>query len=84
MGYKKVSVTVPDALYKELREIATRRNMKLSHLVSDAIAEKARKIKEEALVQQINDIFDDPEVREEQHRMAEVISENTDLEDLPW
>lgn len=84
MGYTKVSVTVPDEIYKELRDLATQRNMKLSHLVSDAIAEKTRRMKEEALLQKINEIFDDPEVIEEQHRMAEAITENTTVEELPW
>ena len=84
MGFSKVSVTIPDEIYKEIKELALARNIKLSHLVADALAEKARKIKEEAFVERINEVFGDPEVAEEQSRMAETIADNTDVEELPW
>ena len=84
MGYSKMSVTIPDEMYKEIRELASRKKIKLSHLVADALAEKARKMKEESLVERINKVFGDPEVAEEQHRMAETIADNTDVEELPW
>jgi len=84
MGYSKMSVTIPDEMYKEIKELAAREKIKLSHLVADALAEKARKMKEEVFVQRINEIFGDPEVAEEQKLMAETIADNTDVEELPW
>jgi metal-responsive CopG/Arc/MetJ family transcriptional regulator len=84
MGYSKMSITIPDEIYKEIKEIASTRNIKLSHLVADALAEKARKIREEAFVERINEVFSDPEVAEEQSRMAETIADSTDVEELPW
>ena len=84
MGFSKVSVTIPDEIFKEIKELAIARNIKLSHLVADALAEKARKIKEEAFVERVNEVFGDPEVAEEQSRMAETIANNTDVEELPW
>ena len=84
MGYAKMSVTIPDEMYKEIKELASKKNMKLSHLVSDALAEKAKKMKEEALIQQINDVFDDPDVAKEQSLMAKMIADNTDVEEMPW
>jgi len=84
MGYAKLSVTIPDKMYEEIKELASRENIKISHLVANALAEKTRKMREEALIQQINDVFKDPDVAKEQSLMAELIADNTDVEELPW
>lgn len=84
MGYSKLSVTIPDDIYTEIKEFASRKKIKLSHLVTEALSEKTRKIKEEMLIQQINNAYEDNEVSEEQHRMAEVIADTTDLREIPW
>lgn len=84
MGYAKLSVTIPDELYDEIKSLAVKKNIKLSHLVADALAEKAKKIKEEEFIQQVNDIFEDPDVAEEQTKMANMIADNTGFEELPW
>ena len=84
MGYAKLSVTIPDKIYEEIKELASRENIKISHLVANALAEKTRKMREEALIQQINDVFKDPDVAKEQSLMAELIADNTDVEELPW
>ena len=84
MGYSRLSITVPDELFEELKAMAKKRKIKLSHLVTDAIREKNNRLKEETFVQQVNEFFSDQEVREEQSRIAEDISATTDLEELPW
>ncbi|MCF8143105.1 MAG: hypothetical protein K9N21_04205 [Deltaproteobacteria bacterium] len=84
MGYAKVSVTIPREIYKEIRELSVRYDVKLSHVVTEALSDKLRKIKEQDLIDQINKVYDDPEVSEEQHRMAESIADSTDVEELPW
>ncbi len=84
MGYSRLSITVPDELVEELKAMAKKKKIKLSHLVTDAIREKNNRLKEEAFVQQINDFFSDQEIREEQSRIAEDIARTTDLEELPW
>ena len=80
----KISVTVPEEIIKEIREIASARKTKLSHLVAEALSEKIRKTREESFIAQVNKVFTDPEAAKEQHRMAEDIAENTELEELPW
>lgn len=84
MGFAKMSITVPDEVYQELKEIASRKNMKLSHLVSDALVEMTRRMKEESFVRLVDEIYSDPEAGREQREMAELIAENTSLEELPW
>ena len=84
MGYAKLSVTIPDKMYKEIKELALKENIKISHIVSDALAEKTKKMREEALIQQINNEFKDPDVAKEQSLLAEMIADNTDVEELPW
>ena len=84
MGHSKISVTIPDEMYKEIKEIASKNNMKLSHLVTKALSEKTQKMKDEELIQQINEVFKDPDVSREQRAMANMIADNTDLEELPW
>ena len=64
--------------------MAEKREIKLSHLVSKALADEIRKNKEESLLDTINKIFDDPGVAEEQRLMAQGISDSTDVEELPW
>ena len=84
MGYSKVSVTIPQEIYDEIKSFSIRNNIKLSHVVTEALSDKLRKLREEAMIAEINRIYDDPEVSQEQHRIAEAIAESTDLEELPW
>ncbi len=84
MGYSKLSVTIPDQTYREIKELASNKKIKLSHLVAEALAEKARELKGEALVQRVNEVFSDPEIEKEQALMAETIAETTDVEEMPW
>jgi len=84
MGYSKISVTIPDEMFNDMKEFTSREKIKISHLVAEAIADKLRKIKEERFVQQVNEVFRDPEVGKEQRLMAEAIADNADLEELPW
>lgn len=84
MGYSKLSVTIPDHTYKQIKELAIQKHLKLSHLVTEALSEKVRKLKEEMLLEQINTVFDDPDVKKEQILMAETIAESTDVEEIPW
>jgi metal-responsive CopG/Arc/MetJ family transcriptional regulator len=84
MGHSKMSVTVPDEILKEIKEISNNRNTRLSHLVTEALLDKIKKIKEEAYISRINEVFQDPEVSREQRAMAEDIANNTDVHELPW
>ncbi len=84
MGYSRISVTIPDEMYNDMKEFTSRDKIKISHLVAEAIADKLRKIKEEKFVQQVNEVFKNPESGKEQRLMAEAIADNTDLEELPW
>ena len=84
MGHSKISVTIPDEIYNDINEMASREKVKLSHLVTEALTDKLRKKKEQAYIQQVNKAFEDNEVAEEQQQMAELIADNTDIEELPW
>lgn len=41
-------------------------------------------MKEEMLLERINAVFEDPDVKEEQILMAETIAETTNVEEMPW
>ena len=84
MGHSKISVTIPDEIYKDINEMASREKIKLSHLVTEALVDKLRKKREEAYIQQVNKAFEDNEIVAEQRQMAELIADNTDVEELPW
>ncbi len=84
MRHSKLSVTIPEPTYLDIKALASDHKVKLSHLVAEALAEKARKMKEEALLRRINDAFQDPEIEREQALLAEAISQTTDVEELPW
>ena len=84
MGHSKLSVTIPDEIYKDINEMASKEKVKLSHLVTEALVDKLRKKREESYIQQINKAFEDNEIVEEQRQMAELIADNTDVEELPW
>ncbi len=45
---------------------------------------KTQKLKEDALLQRINEAFKDPEAEKEQILMAETIAETTDVKEMPW
>ncbi len=84
MGYAKISVTVPQEVYEEIRDFSSRNGVKLSHLVTEALSDKLRKMRDEALLEQINRAYGDPKVSEEQRLMAESIADNIDVGELPW
>ena len=84
MGHSKLSVTIPDEIYNDINEMASREKVKLSHLVTEALVDKLRKKREESYIQEINKAFDDNEIIKEQRQMAELIADNTDVEELPW
>ena len=84
MGHSKISVTIPDEIYNGINEMASREKVKLSHLVTEALVDKLRKKREEAYTQEINKAFEDNEIAEEQRQMADLIADNTDVEELPW
>ena len=84
MGHSKLSVTIPDEIYDQINEFASKEKIKLSHLVTEALVEKLRMKREQAYIQQVNEIFKDQEVVEEQRRMAEIIADNTNVAELPW
>ena len=84
MGYTKISVTVPDEMYRDIKAIASTKKTKVSHLVTEALADKLRKMKDEEFLKKINEVFSDPEIAKEQHQSAEAIAENTNVEELPW
>ena len=56
----------------------------MSHGVADALKDKIKKIQEDELIEQINVVYSDSEVVEEQRSLAESIAESTDLQELPW
>ena len=84
MGHSKLSVTIPDEIYDQINEIASKEKIKLSHLVTEALIEKLRMNREQAYIQQVNEVFKDAEVVEEQRRMAEIIADNANVAELPW
>ena len=84
MGYHRLSVTIPDEVYARLKAFADARKMKMSHLVADAIRDKNRCLEEEAFIQRVNAVCEDPVVQAEQTAMAETIAESTALDELPW
>ena len=84
MAYSKMSVTIPEEIFNEVKEMATKREIKISRLVTEALAEKLKKVKEESFVSQVNAIFEDPEATKEQRKMAEDITNSMDIKELPW
>ena len=84
MGHAKISVTIPEEVFKEVKEIIKQRRIKLSHLISNTLADEVRKFKEEAFIDRINAIFKDPEIMKEQRLMAKDIDDNLDVDELPW
>ena len=84
MGHSKLSVTIPDDIYDQINEVASKEKIKLSHLVTEALIDKIRMKREQAYIQRVNEALKDEEVVEEQHRMADIIADNTNVEELPW
>jgi hypothetical protein len=84
MPHIKMSVTVPEDILNEIKKIAASKGTKVSHLVSEALGDKIIKVKEEAFVSQINKILEDPEVIEEQRKMADDIADTMNIEELSW
>ncbi len=84
MGTARITVTIPDEVYGEAMRFISEHNMKMSHLVSQALAEKLRADQAAAYVRDVNAAFSDPGVAAEQRQMAEAIADATDVAELPW
>jgi hypothetical protein len=84
MGYSKISATIPDETYQDIKLVASKMNIKISHFVSEALAEKLKKIKADAFVETINEVYGNPDVSREQYLAAESIADTTNVEEVPW
>jgi hypothetical protein len=84
MPHIKMSVTVPEDILNEIKKIAAGRETKVSRLVTEALVDTIRKVKEEAFVSRINKVLEDPKVIKEQLKMADDIADTADIEELPW
>ena len=65
MAYSKISVTVPDEILDEVKRMAADRDIKISRLITEALAEKVKKAREESFVLKINKIFEDTNILKE-------------------
>ena len=84
MPHSKISITIPDEILHEIKKMAAERQIKISRLIAEALAEKVKKAEEEAFISKINKVFEDPEVAGEQRYMAEDIARSMDIGELPW
>jgi len=84
MAHSKISVTVPDEVLEEVRRMASDREIKISRLITEALADKVKLAREESFISKINKVFEDTKVLEEQRRMAEEIANNSDIKELKW
>ena len=84
MPHVKMSVTVPEDILNEIKKIAAGRKTKVSRLVTEALEDTIRKVKEEDFISRINKVLEDPEVIKEQLKMADDIASTTNIEELPW
>ncbi len=84
MTHAKMSVTVPKEIYDEIRKAAATQKTKVSHLVTEALTEKLKRMKEDVFVSEINKLFAEPGIADEQRKMAEDIAQNIDVKELPW
>jgi len=82
--HSKISITIPDEILVEIKKIAAQKQIKISRLIAETLAEKVKKAEEEDFISRINKIFEDPTVSEEQRHMAEDIAGSMDIKELPW
>jgi metal-responsive CopG/Arc/MetJ family transcriptional regulator len=84
MGHSRISVTIPDEIYNEITSLTLKEHVKLSHFVTEALIEKLRRKREVIFIEKVNEVFKDTEVQKEQRHMAELIADNTEVQELPW
>ena len=84
MAHSKISVTVPDEVLAEVKRMASERDIKISRLIAEALADRIKKAREESFISKINRVFEDPETLKEQHSMAEDIANYSDIKELKW
>lgn len=84
MGHSRISVTIPDEIYNEINRLTLKEHIKLSHFVTQALIEKLRRNREAIFIEKVNEVFKDTAVQKEQRRMAELIADNTEVQELPW
>jgi|WetSurMetagenome_2_1015567.scaffolds.fasta_scaffold1084624_1 hypothetical protein len=59
MGHSKISVTIPDKTYQDIKLVSSKMNIKVSHFVSAALAEKLKKIVDKSrLLEKIGSLSD--------------------------
>lgn len=84
MAHSKISVTIPDEILDEVKRVAADRDIKISRLIAEALADKVKKAREESFVLRVNKVFEDTNVFKEQHNMAEDIANYSNIKELKW
>lgn len=84
MDTARLSITIPKEIYQEMKILTSARKIRLNHLITEAISEKLRKIRQDGFIGKVNQAFSDSDIANEQNLMAELIADNTDLKELPW
>lgn len=84
MPHSKISITIPDEILQGIKKISVERNIKISRLIAEALAQKVKEAKAEAFISEVNKVFEDPKISAEQRHMADDIARSMDLKELPW
>ena len=84
MNTARLSITVPQEIYQEMKIFTSQSKIRMSRLIIEAVSEKLGKIRQEEFVRKVNQAFSDPDTADEQHLTTELIAQNTDLKELLW
>ena len=84
MNTARLSITVPQEIYQEMKTFTSQSKIRMSRLIIEAVSEKLGKIRQEEFVRKVNQAFSNSDIAEEQHLTAELIAQNTDLKELLW
>lgn len=84
MTHSKISITVPEEILFDIKQLAEERQVKLSKLISEALRDKIRKAKEEAFIANVNKVFENQDVMDEYDKITDDIAGSLDVEELPW
>jgi len=82
MSSSQINVFLPDRLFNELTNFIVEENLKLSHVVTEAISNQLHKMRNERYITRLNNAFESSEIIQEQHEMAELMTSS--VEELEW
>ena len=84
MGTRKLAVSIPEKVIKEVDRLARKEKQSRSGFITRALIAELERRRDDEITAKLNEVHSDPEIAEEQRRDAAAWLSASTLEDERW